>query len=420
MNAFIRPLSLGDLDGPSLAIEDTIPVAGLKTILARDALGDSGKKAKTPMSRRLSAGRRLSSHAPAVRRALAGGWYIDTRVRHEDFGAAAAVAGGWVRAALAADFTGGLRVGAALHGICGYKPSYGVATAGHPAARTTTAASSLPMYCVGALAPDMQTLIDLAATLDDTLDEALTVPHSTVNVGWLASDHCIDTRDSTMPPDIVQGSYLSAKDWSKVQGLLIAACEDPVERAPLDSHDGLVAMSTTVRSRSRTVRLPGLADAAAAAALIASVTGRANEEGLTTPSPDDLARALHQARAFRCVVDHALSDVDVLALPTLHASIDAPNALTGVFNLSGHPAITLPFIAGDGDVQALQLIARHGDDARLLAAGRWFETLFARHPAAQCDETERSDETRSNPPSPVFSARTSGTRTPRWMTARAG
>lgn len=423
MNAFIRPLALGDLDGPSLAIEDTIAVAGLKTILATDALADIDEDAPAPLSRPLSPARRLSSHAPSVRRALAAGWYIDTRVRHRHFGAAEAVADGWVQAALAADFTGGLRVGAALHGICGYKPSYTAPIGGGRTGEAITACATLPMYCIGALAPDMRTLIDLAATLDDTFDEALSVPPSALNVGWLASDHYTDAARAADAPVDGSGadcSYLRAKDWSKVQGLLIDACEKHVQRAPREANDASVATVAALPSRSRTIRLPGMAHAAAAATLISRVAGRANERGVSAPAPDDLAEALHHARAFRREVDEALSDVDVLALPTLHASYDALNALTAAFNLSGHPAVTLPFIAADGRVHALQLIARQGDDARLCGAGLWFEALFARHPASQWAETAPVDDTPTNVAFSPFSQGTSRATAPRWMTVRAG
>ncbi|WP_347556463.1 hypothetical protein [Robbsia sp. KACC 23696] len=418
MNAFIRPLALGDFDGPSLAIEDTIAIAGLKTVPATDALCETGREARSPRPRPLQRRQRVSMHAPAVRRVLSSGWYIDTRVGHGDFGAASAVANAWVRAALAADFTGGLRVGAALHGICGFKPSYRVDTGTARSKADSGSTVALPMYCVGALAPDMQTLIDVAAALDDDFDEALAAhPSKPVRVAWLASEDCSGNLD---PAD---SSYLRAKDWSNVHALLFSACQMPALQA--DHAIAIAAAAGASRpltspfpSSSFTVRLPGLAAAADAAALISTVAGRAQECDVDAPAPDRLAEALRQARDFRAAVDRALTHADVIALPTVHPSEGELDALTRAFNLSGHPALTLPFTSDDGHLHGLQLIARHGDDARLCAAGRWFESLFARHPTA----TRVDAETRyaaPHPRSPAFSGRSTSVPSPRWLTARA-
>ncbi|MBV8910872.1 MAG: amidase, partial [Gammaproteobacteria bacterium] len=84
---------------------------------------------------------------------------------------------------------------------------------------------------------------------------------------------------------------------------------------------------------------------------------------------------------FRSEVDAALEQVDALALPTLPdaplslaAALDpraalASTALVRPFNLSGHPAITLPLTAA-GLPAGLQLIGRGGGDEALCALAR--------------------------------------------------
>ena len=90
-------------------------------------------------------------------------------------------------------------------------------------------------------------------------------------------------------------------------------------------------------------------------------------------------------RAFQAEVDAALSEVDALALPTLPdfpltiaAAADASAALQVTscvrqFNLSGHPALSIPVAAAGGLPAGLQLVGRlHGDEelcalARLVA-----------------------------------------------------
>ena len=86
--------------------------------------------------------------------------------------------------------------------------------------------------------------------------------------------------------------------------------------------------------------------------------------------------------SFRAEVDAALQELDALALPTmthapptLSAAVDARaivnmTALVRPFNLSGHPAITIPLLAPDGLPVGLQLIGRMGGDASLCALAR--------------------------------------------------
>ncbi|MFI8103780.1 amidase [Streptomyces sp. NPDC086023] len=103
-----------------------------------------------------------------------------------------------------------------------------------------------------------------------------------------------------------------------------------------------------------------------------------------TPDQNTTSLAEDNAQTLR----EAFEQSDLLATPTTphppHGH-EGPGprmsvALTWAFNLSGHPAITLP--AGrtpDGEPVGLQLIARHHADALLLdAAGRWHHALPGR------------------------------------------
>jgi len=101
-------------------------------------------------------------------------------------------------------------------------------------------------------------------------------------------------------------------------------------------------------------------------------------------SATDIAAAEAVRKTFGVAVDDALADVDALVLPTLPAAAvllrDAGDAAAALrmtrlvrpFNLTGHPAISLPIpdAAATGPV-SLQLVGRRGDDAHLCAiAGR--------------------------------------------------
>ena len=101
-------------------------------------------------------------------------------------------------------------------------------------------------------------------------------------------------------------------------------------------------------------------------------------------APAAIAAAQACRTRFRAEVDAALDTVDALALPTLpHVPPRLSNtgdaravlrltAFVRPFNLSGHPALTLPLTTRtDPPLPAgLQLVGRHGADAELCAAAQ--------------------------------------------------
>jgi len=105
-------------------------------------------------------------------------------------------------------------------------------------------------------------------------------------------------------------------------------------------------------------------------------------------SRTELAEAEALRRAWRAEINAALSDLDALALPTLPdlpltlaAAEDARAALHSSwcvrpFNLSGHPAITLP-ITVQGVPAGLQLVGRAQQDEALCALARRIEGALA-------------------------------------------
>jgi amidase len=96
-------------------------------------------------------------------------------------------------------------------------------------------------------------------------------------------------------------------------------------------------------------------------------------------SQDELNRAEQARTRFRSEVDCRLDHVDVLVLPTLPVrpprreaarqdrSAVALATLVRPFNLSGHPAVSLPVSSAADQVAALQIVGRRGADARLLS-----------------------------------------------------
>jgi amidase len=102
------------------------------------------------------------------------------------------------------------------------------------------------------------------------------------------------------------------------------------------------------------------------------------------------AKAQNLSRRLRAAYDKALSEVDLLLMPTLPLKAtpippaDAPRLLvvqrahemfanTAAFNTTGHPALTVPCGLGDGLPVGLMLVGRHYDEATIYKVAHAFE-----------------------------------------------
>lgn len=101
------------------------------------------------------------------------------------------------------------------------------------------------------------------------------------------------------------------------------------------------------------------------------------------------AKAQNQRPGLRAAYDRALAEVDILALPTTPMKAHRYDSEMGVleslsqgwnmlgntapFNLTGHPAISIPCGKSNGLPVGLMLVGRHFDDATVLRAANAFE-----------------------------------------------
>lgn len=177
MTGFIETFSLGG-PGPTIAIKDTIDIAGRRTTGASRALADA------PPAER---------HAEVVQRVLDAGWrivgkanmhelafgmtgindYMGTPVNPQDptripggssSGSASLVGLGLVDAALGTDTGGSIRGPAACCGVIGLKPTFGRVS------RRGVAPVDSTLDCVGPFARDIATLAAAMAAIAPDFD----------------------------------------------------------------------------------------------------------------------------------------------------------------------------------------------------------------------------------------------------------
>jgi amidase len=261
--------------------------------------------------------------------------------------------------ALGSDTGGSIRVPAACCGVIGLKPTYGRVS------RNGAYPQISSLDCVGPFARTMHMLIAAMAVI---------------------------------APDFNSGAARREQAGARVH--LVTTGSDPaiteaVRQAVATA--GWQADSVNLDSMRQAFEAGLVLINVETAAAFGHLTGRGQlgadiEQRLTLAAGTTQAarQVAEQVRFdFNAEVERALQHVDALVLPTLPqlpptlgevrvgVSVIAMSSLVRPFNLSGHPALSLPLpLAGQSMMAGLQLVGRKGDDEKICALALHLEQVL--------------------------------------------
>jgi aspartyl-tRNA(Asn)/glutamyl-tRNA(Gln) amidotransferase subunit A len=378
---------LGPLHGIPFAVKDLIDVAGMPTRCGSRASPTGPAAAHAAVVTRLvAAGAVPFGKVATYEYALTGPsfdgptppprnpWSAGHATGGSSSGAAAAVAAGLVRVALGTDTGGSVRSPAAWCGVVGLKPSRGL----------------LPMAGVVPLSPGLDHLGVLAASVPEAASVLDALAPETGAAGALGLG-------------VAGLSVGYARDW---------VADDPAASpAVVRALDDAAAALSMAGARIVPVGMPDYALSEAAGAVILHAEalkvhtvlasrwqdyGRQARQSLSAGvglTPQDMARAWRQGHRIAGEIDAILARHDVIltattltaapALPSPPAEETAWSPMrTLPFNLTGHPAISVPMGFDGGLPLGLQIIGRRGDEASVCRVGAAFEAATG-HGAAR-------------------------------------
>lgn len=353
---FIHQFKRGG-DGPTVVIKDSIDVAGYPTGMGSRAYADADIASQdAPCVAALTAAGFALVGKSVLHELALGATGINQwqgtplNSRYPDYvpggsssGSATLVSAGIVDIGVGTDTGGSVRVPAACCGVVGLKTTFGLINHAGVYPGTTT------LDCVGFFVrdPDLIEQCVLACAPDAPPPRG---PVRLIGVLSLAGDEDVQA---------------ALARFGAAQGCTIVAVELDEIEAAYDAGFTILAAEAWAGAGHLTGK--GLLHPDLEARMGAA-------EAITA---DHLQAAEHERVRFRDAVDQLLTQVDVIALPTL----DGPPptleqgalATSGVnltryvrpFNLSGHPAIAVPLNRADGTPSSLQLVGRYGDDRTL-------------------------------------------------------
>jgi Asp-tRNA(Asn)/Glu-tRNA(Gln) amidotransferase A subunit family amidase len=372
----------GQLAGRPVAVKDIIAVAGLPTRCGAPASDPAPAPADATVVRRLRAAgaevfatTQCLEYAAGFAHPRIGG----TRNPRDPSrtsggssgGSAAIVAAGVCDLAVGTDTGGSVRIPAAYCGVVGLKPSYG----------------AVPVAGIFPLSPACDHVGTLTATVADTAALFAVLAGENPPVGWLTANDqqfsvgvlAAQLADPSVTPG-VRVAIGQALDRLREAGWEVRELTAPwlagLAGEWTQALELIVAREAAAVHRDRDIS--GYAKGT-----------RALLEFGSAGTDEQYKRALARRGDLAAAVDESLAGVDVLAGPTV--GFPAPEEdppfgvgedsgearFTGPYNLTGHPALSLP-VPADGLPVGLQLAGRRGGDWALLRAAVAAERVLGR------------------------------------------
>lgn len=360
MTIVVESLNIGGT-GPCVMVKDTIDIAGSPTRASSRALeqAEPARQHADVVQHLLDAGCRITGKTSLHELAFGTtgiNHYTGTAINPRfpalipggsSSGSAAAVAAGLADFSLGTDTGGSVRVPACCCGVFGFKPTFGrVSRQGVMPAATT-------LDCVGPFAATLAMLIKAMAIIDPSFSPASTP--ASVKIGVLQ-----------VPASKAVNAVVQAALKASGQAFETVECAD-FEAA---YSAGMVIINRETHAACGHLLATGKVGA--------DIAGRLDVAGTMTDAAVADAEAVRER--FTAQVDAALQQYDLLLLPTMPdfplrvedaadtRAVLGMTSLVRPFNLSGHPAVTLPLASPEGLPVGLQLVGAKGDDEALLAA----------------------------------------------------
>jgi amidase len=418
----IKGAGAGPLAGRRIALKDTVALAGVPMAVGSDVLdGLVPSFDATIVTRILDAGGEIAGKAVCEFLSYSSGSHTSATGMVENpfkrgysaggssSGSAALVASGAVDMAIGGDQAGSIRIPSAHCGAYGLKPSWG---------RVSYAGVASSAYLVDHVGPITRSVADNALLLEAIAGPDALDPRTAGTPAPVRYTAALDRDIGSLRIGVVEEGFGHRSSIPEVDATVrraagrLAELGATVEPVALPWHrDGLAVWLVFAMEgyHANLMRANGFGVNSEALAWTAFNDALARWRDRADTLPPNLklgmlmgeyaearyrhhyyVKAMNLVRRLRAAYDAALERYDLLLMPTVPAKsrplppADAPAAQvidlafenidnTCPFDLTHHPAMSLPCGMADGCPIGMMLVGRHFDEATIYAAAREFE-----------------------------------------------